>query len=91
MSLPLVASACPLVALLSDPGEIYTDRSSPYFLSPSCLYLCSDKSQVEWVKAFIGALEELRKYIMQFHTTALTWNSKVRLRLAPVISAKASS
>lgn len=36
-----------------------------------------DKTQVEWVRSFVNALEELRKYIMQYHTTGLTWNPKV--------------
>ncbi|KAI0071819.1 cyclase-associated protein [Panus rudis PR-1116 ss-1] len=33
-----------------------------------------DPRHAEWVKGFIGILEELRKYIMDFHTTGLTWN-----------------
>jgi hypothetical protein len=34
--------------------------------------------QVEWARSFIAVLEELRKYIMQYHTTGLTWNPEVR-------------
>ncbi|GAA5968176.1 hypothetical protein JCM11641_003758 [Rhodosporidiobolus odoratus] len=36
----------------------------------------SDPKQVEWARSFIALLEELRKYIMQYHTTGLTWNPK---------------
>ncbi|POW09405.1 hypothetical protein PSTT_06808 [Puccinia striiformis] len=31
---------------------------------------------VEWAKSFVIVLEELRKYIMQYHTTCLVWNPK---------------
>lgn len=44
---------------------------------PARASFLSDKTQVEWIKSYINALEELRKYIMQFHTTALTWTPKV--------------
>ncbi|GAA5957589.1 hypothetical protein JCM3765_001446 [Sporobolomyces pararoseus] len=36
----------------------------------------SNPKQVEWARSFISLLEELRKYIMQHHTTGLTWNPK---------------
>ncbi|GAA6012492.1 hypothetical protein JCM11491_004349 [Sporobolomyces phaffii] len=36
----------------------------------------SNPKQVEWARSFITLLEELRKYIMQHHTTGLTWNPK---------------
>lgn len=39
----------------------------------------SDKTQGEWVKAFITALEELKKYVMKFHTTGVAWNPKVSI------------
>jgi len=31
---------------------------------------------VEWAKSFVVVLEELRQYIMQYHTTCLVWNPK---------------
>ncbi|GAA6051829.1 hypothetical protein JCM3770_005487 [Rhodotorula araucariae] len=34
----------------------------------------SNPKQVEWARSFVALLEELRKYIMQYHTTGLTWN-----------------
>ncbi|GAA5878714.1 hypothetical protein JCM1840_000212 [Sporobolomyces johnsonii] len=36
----------------------------------------SNPKQVEWARSFVALLEELRKYIMQHHTTGLTWNPK---------------
>ncbi|GAA5989232.1 hypothetical protein JCM10908_001216 [Rhodotorula pacifica] len=36
----------------------------------------SNPKQVEWARSFVNLLEELRKYIMQHHTTGLTWNPK---------------
>lgn len=32
---------------------------------------------MEWARAFIALLEELRAYVMEFHTTGLVWNPKV--------------
>ncbi|GAA5878362.1 hypothetical protein JCM16303_002747 [Sporobolomyces ruberrimus] len=36
----------------------------------------SNPKQVEWARSFVSLLEELRKYIMQHHTTGLSWNPK---------------
>ncbi|BGP13845.1 hypothetical protein JCM10213_002482 [Rhodosporidiobolus nylandii] len=36
----------------------------------------TNPKQVEWARSFVALLEELRKYIMQHHTTGLTWNPK---------------
>ncbi|RDB24285.1 Adenylyl cyclase-associated protein [Hypsizygus marmoreus] len=35
-----------------------------------------DPKHVEWVKAFLAILDETRKYVMEYHTTGLSWNSK---------------
>ncbi|KAI0811162.1 cyclase-associated protein [Irpex lacteus] len=35
-----------------------------------------DPKQVEWVRGWYGVLEELRKYVVEFHTTGLVWNAK---------------
>jgi len=35
-----------------------------------------DPKHVEWVKSFIAILDESKKYVMEYHTTGLTWNSK---------------
>lgn len=37
----------------------------------------SEPTFVDWARSFITLLEDLRKYIMQHHTTALSWNAKV--------------
>jgi hypothetical protein len=42
-----------------------------------------DPKHVEWVKSFVAVLEEMRKYVMEYHTTGLSWNPKVRL-LPPI-------
>uniref|UniRef100_A0A0K3CL96 Adenylyl cyclase-associated protein n=1 Tax=Rhodotorula toruloides TaxID=5286 RepID=A0A0K3CL96_RHOTO len=39
-------------------------------------YKESNPKQVEWARSFAALLEELRKYIMQCHTTGLVWNPK---------------
>ncbi|GAA6009090.1 hypothetical protein JCM10207_004089 [Rhodosporidiobolus poonsookiae] len=36
----------------------------------------SNPKQVEWARSFVALLEDLRKYIMQHHTTGLSWNAK---------------
>ncbi|GAA5830249.1 hypothetical protein JCM11251_001283 [Rhodosporidiobolus azoricus] len=36
----------------------------------------TNPKQVEWARSFVALLEDLRKYIMEYHTTGLTWNPK---------------
>ncbi|KAK4703622.1 adenylyl cyclase-associated protein, partial [Phenoliferia sp. Uapishka_3] len=36
----------------------------------------SNPKAVEWARSFINLLEELRKYVMQYHTTGVSWNPK---------------
>ncbi|GAA5848515.1 hypothetical protein JCM8547_004536 [Rhodosporidiobolus lusitaniae] len=36
----------------------------------------SNPKQVEWARSFVALLEDLRKYIMEHHTTGLSWNPK---------------
>ncbi|CAH7689484.1 adenylate cyclase associated N terminal-domain-containing protein [Phakopsora pachyrhizi] len=36
----------------------------------------SEPKLIEWLKGFVFVLEDLRKYIMQYHTTCLVWNPK---------------
>ncbi|EPQ58427.1 cyclase-associated protein [Gloeophyllum trabeum ATCC 11539] len=33
-----------------------------------------DPKHAEWVRAYSGLIEELRQYIVDYHTTGLTWN-----------------
>ncbi|KAK1232264.1 suppressor of rasval19 [Marasmius sp. AFHP31] len=35
-----------------------------------------DPKHPEWVRSFTAVLEELRKYVMEHHTTGLSWNPK---------------
>jgi adenylyl cyclase-associated protein len=37
----------------------------------------SDPKQVAWARSFIALIEELQKYVKQYHTTGVTWNPKV--------------
>jgi len=39
-------------------------------------YKDKDSRHVDWVRSFVAILEETRKYVMEYHTTGLTWNSK---------------
>jgi len=42
------------------------------------LVMClRDPKHVDWVKSFMAVLEETRKYVMEYHTTGLSWNPKV--------------
>jgi adenylyl cyclase-associated protein len=43
------------------------------------LTMCRDPKHVQWVNAFKAILEEMRIYVMEYHTTGLAWNPKVRL------------
>ncbi|KAL8293126.1 hypothetical protein RQP46_000820 [Phenoliferia psychrophenolica] len=36
----------------------------------------SNPKAVEWARSFIALLEDLRKYVMQHHTTGVSWNPK---------------
>jgi hypothetical protein len=49
------------------------------FLSSTLIYVVylRDPKHVEWVKSFLAVLEEMRKYVMEYHTTGLSWNPKV--------------
>ncbi|MBW0471533.1 hypothetical protein O181_011248 [Austropuccinia psidii MF-1] len=59
----------PMVAEAKDSAQFWVNRVVKDFKQ-------SDPKLVDWVKSFVNVLEELRKYIMQFHTTCLTWNPK---------------
>lgn len=38
---------------------------------------------MDWVKSFTALLEELRKYVAEYHTAGLAWNPKVGLFPSP--------
>ncbi len=41
------------------------------------MLLNRDPKHTEWVKGYISLIEEMRKYIMEYHTTGLRWNTNV--------------
>ncbi|KAI0329833.1 cyclase-associated protein [Cubamyces sp. BRFM 1775] len=59
----------PYVAEVKDSTQFYGNRVIKEFKE-------KDPKHAEWVKAYIALLEEMRKYIMEYHTTGLVWNPK---------------
>ncbi|KAI0373302.1 cyclase-associated protein [Pilatotrama ljubarskyi] len=59
----------PYVGEVKDSTQFYGNRVIKEFKE-------KDPKHAEWVKAYIGLLEEMRKYVMEHHTTGLTWNPK---------------
>ncbi|KAI0350239.1 hypothetical protein OH77DRAFT_1431240 [Trametes cingulata] len=59
----------PYVAEVKDSTQFYGNRVLKEFKE-------KDPKHVEWVKAYVALLEEMRKYIMDHHTTGLAWNPK---------------
>lgn len=59
----------PFVAEIKDATQFYANRVLKEFKE-------KDPRHGEWVKGYSGLLEELRKYVMEFHTTGLVWNVK---------------
>ncbi|PLW19651.1 hypothetical protein PCANC_08950 [Puccinia coronata f. sp. avenae] len=72
-------SALGWVAVESKPGPMVAEaKDSAQFWVNRVLKDCKETEPklVEWAKSFVFVLEELRKYIMQYHTTCLVWNPK---------------
>ncbi|OAV95574.1 hypothetical protein PTTG_08485 [Puccinia triticina 1-1 BBBD Race 1] len=72
-------SALGWVAVESKPGPMVAEaKDSAQFWVNRVLKDCKETEPklVEWAKSFVVVLEELRKYIMQYHTTCLVWNPK---------------
>ncbi|KAI9613206.1 hypothetical protein KEM48_003901 [Puccinia striiformis f. sp. tritici PST-130] len=72
-------SALGWVAIDSKPGPMVAEaKDSAQFWVNRVLKDCKETEPklVEWAKSFVIVLEELRKYIMQYHTTCLVWNPK---------------
>jgi len=59
----------PFVAEIKDSTLFYANRVLKEFKE-------KDPKHAEWVKAYTSLLEELRKYIAEYHTTGLVWNAK---------------
>ncbi|KAJ9126522.1 hypothetical protein QFC24_001549 [Naganishia onofrii] len=59
----------PFVGDMKDSAQFYTNRVIKEFKD-------SDPKQVAWARSFIALIEELQKYVKQYHTTGVTWNPK---------------
>ncbi|KZO95760.1 hypothetical protein CALVIDRAFT_537742 [Calocera viscosa TUFC12733] len=59
----------PFIGEIKDSTQFYTNRVLKEF---------KDKEPIhkEWVKSFSDLLEQLRKYVFEYHTTGLVWNAK---------------
>lgn len=60
----------PFVGEMRDAAQFYANRVVKDHKG-------KNETAVQWTKAFIALLEDLRKYIMAHHTTGLAWNPKV--------------
>ncbi|KAJ3786583.1 adenylate cyclase associated N terminal-domain-containing protein [Lentinula aff. detonsa] len=81
MHLMVVSEASPFVAwvLNSKPGpHISETKDQALYYGNRVIkeFKEKDARHVEWVRGFAAALEETRKYVVEYHTTGLTWNSK---------------
>lgn len=65
----------PFVSEMKDSSQFYTNRVIKELKD-------TDKTHVEWCRAFVKILDVLKEYIMKHHTTGLTWNPKVSRRSA---------
>ncbi|KAI8999016.1 cyclase-associated protein [Trametes punicea] len=59
----------PYVAEIKESTQFYGNRVIKEFKD-------KDPKHAEWVKEYVALLEETRKYIIEYHTTGLTWNPK---------------
>ncbi|KAI4525200.1 hypothetical protein K525DRAFT_290851 [Schizophyllum commune Loenen D] len=59
----------PYVGEIKDSVAYYGNRIMKEFKD-------KDPKHVEWVRGFTGILDELRKYVLEYHTTGLAWNPK---------------
>jgi adenylyl cyclase-associated protein len=59
----------PYVEEMKNAGQFYFNRVIKEFKD-------SDKTHVEWSRSFTAILDAMKAYIMQHHTTGLSWNPK---------------
>ncbi|KAM5542594.1 hypothetical protein V8D89_003555 [Ganoderma adspersum] len=57
----------PYVGEMKDSTQFYGNRVIKEFKD-------KDPKHAEWVKGYASLLEEMKKYIMEYHTTGLRWN-----------------
>ncbi|CAE7231572.1 unnamed protein product [Rhizoctonia solani] len=59
----------PYVGEMRDSATFYANRILKDFKD-------KDQQHIEWARGFLALLDELKKYVMEYHTTGLTWNPK---------------
>ncbi|KAH9056661.1 adenylate cyclase associated N terminal-domain-containing protein [Lactarius vividus] len=67
------------IAVESKPGPYVTDmKEATQFYGNRIIkdYKEKDKAHVEWVRAYTAIFDDLKKYVMEYHTTGLVWNAK---------------
>lgn len=58
----------PFINEIKDSSQFYANRVIKDFKN-------QEEIHVTWAKSFITLLDELRKYVMKYHTTGLAWNN----------------
>ncbi|KAF5365719.1 hypothetical protein D9758_003279 [Tetrapyrgos nigripes] len=79
--LMVIAEYAPFVAwvLQSKPGPYINEvKDQTLYYGNRVLkeYKEKDARHAEWVRSLTATLDELRKYVMEYHTTGLTWNPR---------------
>ncbi|KAF8479017.1 adenylate cyclase associated N terminal-domain-containing protein [Russula ochroleuca] len=80
--LSLVAEGSPAVAWITvenKPGPYVTEiKDATQFYGNRIIteFKEKDKTHVEWAKAFAAIFDDMKKYVMEHHTTGLVWNAK---------------
>ncbi|KAH9038989.1 adenylate cyclase associated N terminal-domain-containing protein [Lactarius pseudohatsudake] len=67
------------IAVESKPGPYVTNmKEVTQFYGNRIIkeYKEKDKAHVEWVRAYTAIFDDLKKYVMEYHTTGLVWNAK---------------
>ncbi|KAF8497163.1 adenylate cyclase associated N terminal-domain-containing protein [Russula emetica] len=59
----------PYVTEIKDATQFYGNRIIKEFKE-------KDKTHVEWVRAFTAIFDDMKQYVMEYHTTGLVWNAK---------------
>ncbi|KAJ1309682.1 hypothetical protein OPQ81_006446 [Rhizoctonia solani] len=59
----------PYIGEMRDSATFYANRVLKDFKD-------KDQKHIEWARGFLALLDELKKYVTEYHTTGLTWNPK---------------
>ncbi|KAI0253872.1 cyclase-associated protein [Lactifluus subvellereus] len=77
-----VAEGSPVIGWITmenKPGAYVTDiKEATQFYGNRIIkeFKEKDKAHVEWVKAFTAIFDDVKKYVMEYHSTGLVWNAK---------------